>query len=249
MVIYVLYTLGVSLFSKSKNSRVLVIGDLHFPYHHRDTFDFLKAIKKEFKPDRIISIGDEIDGSSFSYHESNPDLYSPGHELALATECIKELESVFPVVDVLESNHGSLMWRKQVSAGLPKAFFKDYREVYGVKNWTWHFDLTIKLSNGTHCYLHHGKRTNSLAVSQSMGMSCIFGHFHEKFEIQYWANSLGLYFVAQTGCLVDDDSLAMAYNNVNMKRPILGSLMIINGQPKLVPMILNSRGRWVKKLY
>ena len=28
------------------NKRILVISDLHIPFHHRDSFDFLKEIKK-----------------------------------------------------------------------------------------------------------------------------------------------------------------------------------------------------------
>jgi len=29
-----------------KNKAVLIISDMHVPYHHPDTFNFLKAIKK-----------------------------------------------------------------------------------------------------------------------------------------------------------------------------------------------------------
>ena len=36
---------------------VLVISDLHIPYHHKDSFEFLKAVKKKFKPDTVVNIG------------------------------------------------------------------------------------------------------------------------------------------------------------------------------------------------
>lgn len=233
-----------------KNRRVLVIGDLHFPYHRgEDTFSFLSAIKKKFKPDRVISIGDEVDYHGISFHNSDPDLLSPGHELEKAIACIKRLEDIFPSMDILESNHGSLVYRKAKATGLSSKFFKNYNEIYGVsQKWKWHFELTIKLSDGQHCYFHHGRSADVLKTSMSMGMSAVQGHYHEKMSINYWANTLGLYFAAQTGCLVDDNSLAMSYNNTNLKRPILGSLMIIDGQPKLVPMILNKRGRWIGEI-
>lgn len=233
----------------SRNARVLIIGDLHFPYEHRDTFRFLLALKKKLKPDRVIQIGDEVDFHAISFHASDCDLYSAGDELKLATEKIKLLESIFPVLDLLESNHGSLVYRKAKEHGLPKHLFKAYNQIYGVSGkWQWHFDLTLKLSNGSSCYFHHGKSANPIKTSQTMGMSYVGGHFHERFEIQYWANSLGLYFAAQTGCLVDDKSLAMSYNNNNLKRPILGSLFIENGHPRLIPMILNKRGRWIEEI-
>ena len=46
------------------------------------------------------------------------------------------------------------------------------------------------------------------------------------------------------GCLIDDHSLAFAYNKVNSARVILGCGIIINGQPKLLPMVLEKGGRW-----
>lgn len=232
------------------NSKILVIGDIHIPYHHRDAFDFLDALSGKFKPDRVISIGDEVDWHSISFHNHSPDLMSPSDELATSIKYMKWLEAMFPTMDIVESNHGSLVYRKQQAVGLPSSVFKSYNQIYGVSDkWKWHMDMTLKMSNGAFLYLCHGKTSNVLKLSQSMGMSAVQGHYHELFGVQYWANSLGLYFAAQTGCLVDDDSLAMSYNNTNLKRPILGSLVIERGHPRLVPMVLNKRGRWVGKIY
>lgn len=232
------------------NSRVLVIGDLHCPYQHPDAFSFLEAIKKKYNPDRVIQIGDEVDFHAISFHGADPDLMSPGEELKSAITKLKFLYKLFPDMDLLESNHGSLVYRKGKAHGIPRHVFKTYREVLEAPSgWRWHFDLTIKLSDGNNCYFHHSKSADILKTSQSMGMSAVSGHLHEKMGAQYWANSLGLYFAAQTGCLVNDKSLAMSYNNTNLKRPIIGSLIILDGQPKLLPLILNKDGRWIKKLY
>lgn len=226
-----------------------MIGDLHCPYWHPDTVAFLAAIKKKYKPDRVIQIGDEVDHHAISFHTHDPDLLSPSDELESAIRKLKPLYRMFPRVDLIESNHGSLVYRKGKAFGLPRSVFKSYREILEApRNWHWHFDLMIKLSNGTNCYFHHGRTSNPLALSQSMGMSACQGHFHEKFSINYWGNHLGLYFQAFTGCLVDDSSLAMSYNNTNLKRPIIGSLIILDGHPKLLPLVMNKRGRWIGKL-
>jgi len=37
--------------------RILVISDLHIPYHHKDSIEFLKEIKKQYKPDFVVNIG------------------------------------------------------------------------------------------------------------------------------------------------------------------------------------------------
>ena len=231
------------------NSRILIIGDLHVPYHHVDAFRFLHAVREEYKPDRVIQIGDEVDFHAISFHTSDPDLLSPGDELESAIEKLQTLYKLFPEVDLLESNHGSLVYRKGKEHGLPRHVFKSYREVLKApRGWRWHFDLTLKLSNNTQCYFHHGKTSDPLKLSHSMGMSAVQGHFHEKFSINYWGNSLGLHWQAFTGCLINDHSLAMNYNNANLKRPIIGSLIILDGWPRLLPLVMNKEGRWIGKL-
>jgi len=228
------------------NSRILVLSDLHFPFHHEDTFPFLQAIKKKYKPDRIISIGDEVDNHAMSYHDSDPDLYSPGDELRAARSHLKRLERMFPSLDILESNHGSLFYRKSKTFGIPAAALRTYNELWEVgPNWKWHRELTIKMSNGQKCYFHHGRASDIAKVSREYGMCAVQGHYHEKYKIEYWANTEGLYWGFQVGCLADDNSLALAYNNTNLKRPIVGCGIIIDGLPHLLPMILNKKHRWI----
>lgn len=234
--------------SKEDNSRVLLISDMHIPYHHPDTIDFLKYLKNKYKPTRVICLGDELDKHALSYHDSDPDLPSAGDELRRSLPVIKELFELFPKMDIIESNHGSLVWRKAKTFGIPKHYIKSYNDVLGVSNdWRWSFDLTIELPNGQKCYIHHGKTTQVIQLSQQMGMCAIQGHYHEKFTVDYWGNPNGLYWAMQCGCLIDDDSLAFNYNNVNIKRPIIGTGLIIDSYPVLEPMVLNSDGRWVGK--
>lgn len=60
--------------------------------------------------------------------------------------------------------------------------------------------------------------------------------------------SEGLYWSVIAGCLIDNDSLAFSYNKLSLKRPVIGTVVIIDGQPKLEPMILDSKGRWIGKI-
>lgn len=227
------------------NKSVLVISDQHFPYNHPDIIAFLRAIKAKYRPDRVVNIGDEIDAHAMSFHDHDPDLMSPGDELQTAISRLKPLYKLFPKMDLIESNHGSMIYRKGKHHGLPRHVFKAYRDVLcAPKGWHWTPDLTIKLSNGTWCYFHHGKNANGLRLSQSMGMNVIQGHHHSIFGIEYWGNPLGLYWSMQVGCLIDKDTLAFEYNKTDLKRPVIGTGIIIDGLPRLLPMILNSKGRW-----
>lgn len=228
------------------NSRVLLISDLHIPYHHQDAIAFLTHLKQKYNPTRVICLGDEVDGHALSFHDSDPDLPSAGDEIRQALPVIAELFKLFPKMDILESNHGSLVWRKAKVFGIPKHYIKSYNEVLGVDSgWKWSFDLTVDLPNGQKCYMHHGKTSNIIQLSQQMGMNATQGHYHETFKIDYWGNSTGLYWGMQCGCLIDDNKLAFNYNNVNIKRPILGTGLIINSMPVLEPMVMDKNARWI----
>jgi hypothetical protein len=225
---------------------ILVISDTHIPFNHADVVSFLRHLKKKHKPDRVVHIGDEIDFHAISFHDSDPDLMSPGDELKTAIRRLKPLYKLFPEMDLLESNHGSLVYRKGKHHGLPRSVLKSYRDVLEAPpGWRWHFELILPMSNGEKVYFHHGKSANGLKLSQAMGMATVQGHHHETMAVQYWGNPLGLYWSMQVGCLIEKSTLAFEYCKNNMKRPLIGTGVIRNGLPILEPMILNKRGRWV----
>ncbi len=228
------------------NSRILLISDPHIPYHHPDAIKFLQYLKDKYNPTRVICMGDELDKHALSFHDSDPDLPSAGDELRLSLPIIKQLKEMFPVMDILESNHGSLLYRKAHAHGIPKQYLRTYNEVLEVDDgWKWWYDMTINLPNGNKCYLHHGKSTNITKTSQTMSMCAAAGHYHETFKVEYWGNPNGLYWAMQTGCLINDKAYAFNYNNCNLKRPIIGTGLIINSMPILEPMVLSSEGRWI----
>jgi len=232
-----------------KNDCILVWPDFHAPYQHRDAISFLKAVKAKYKPTRVISLGDECDLHSVSMHDHDPDLPSPGDELEMIKRALKQLYTLFPQVDVLESNHGSLFYRRAKKFGLPKKVMKTYQEILEAPNgWRWHHDLTITLPDGSPLYLCHGQSSDVLKNSKNKSMHYIQGHHHSKYEIRYWANSLQLYWGVTGGCLIDHKAMAFDYGKLALEKPILGCTIIKNSHPILVPMILDKRGRWIKRL-
>ena len=66
--------------SKDRGS-VLVIGDTHLPFSHRNYLDFCVEIGKRCKCSQVVHIGDLVDLHSMSFHDSkDPDGFSPGDE-------------------------------------------------------------------------------------------------------------------------------------------------------------------------
>jgi len=211
-----------------------------------DSLDFLYKIKKTLQPTRIICLGDELDYHAASFHDSDPDLDSAGKELMTALGYIDTLHELFPKMQLLHSNHGSMAYRKAKANGMPRHLIKSYNDVLGVPNddWSWHESIVLELPNGTKCKFVHGISANILASSQSIGMSLIQGHHHSLFELRYWTAGQGLHFAITSGCLIDDTSMAFAYNKLQVKRPIIGVTFIENSIPMLIPMALDENNRW-----
>lgn len=240
-------SVSVNIQSGIKKS-ILVISDLHCPYQHPDTLSFLKAVKAKYKPDQVVCIGDEVDFHALSYHESNPDLDSAGVELDKAIKALKPIYKLFPKCTVIESNHGSMVLRKALTGGIPTKAIRSYNDILEApKGWKWIFDVIIKTPLGP-VYFSHGKSTTPGKIASLYGMSSVQGHFHEKAQITYISTPERLMFDAHTGCLADDKSLALQYNKINPKRPIVSLMVILNGIPHLIPMVLSRGGRWTGKL-
>ena len=234
-----------------KNKRTLVIGDMHMPYQHPDALKFLEAIKRKYKPDIVINAGDEVDGHAISFHPTDSDLASAGDELQKAIDIIhspKGLYKLFPKMDLLESNHGSLHIRKAKANGIPLRYIKSYQEIYDTPTWSWYDDIILKTKLGD-VYLCHGKSGMYNKMSKEMGMSCIQGHYHSKFEVTWTKTALSERFNAFSGCLIDQRSLAFAYSKTNLPVALLGSIVVSReGYPRLIKMQLNSKNRWDGKL-
>lgn len=227
---------------------ILVISDMHHPYAHPDTVPFLKAVKKKYKPDTVVCIGDEADFHDSSFHDSDPDLDSAGIELEKAIKGLTPIYKLFPKVTVIESNHGSMVMRKALVGKIPRKAIRSYNDILDApKGWKWVFDIIIKTPTGP-VYFCHGKSASPGKLASQYGMSTVQGHFHEKSQVNYISTPEKLMFDAHTGCLADDKSLALGYNKVNPKRPIVSILVIINGIANIVPMVLSKNGRWTGKL-
>ena len=230
--------------------RVLIISDTHIPYENKFLIPFLKALTKKYKKfDRVIHLGDEVDNAGMSFHDKDSEMPSSGDELQLALPKIKELEKMFPKMDLLDSNHGSLVFRRAFKYGIPKSYLKNYNDFLQVgSGWKWHEDITLDTPLGK-VYFCHGKNADVWKFAQSLGMSAVQGHYHSSYGCKWYGNSLGLYFGLQCGCLIDPKALAFKYNKLQKARPVIGTAVIINGIPILEPMILDKKGHWIGKLF
>ena len=122
-----------------ERGNTLVISDMHLPYQHKDTFDFLHALNEHYGFDRILNVGDLYDHHRGSYHESEVDAHSEEKEFKLAMKYAKELQSLFPDMTITEGNHDCIPVRKAKTLGLSSGMIKDYNEMYDTfdGDWVW----------------------------------------------------------------------------------------------------------------
>lgn len=234
---------------KLDTRRILNISDQHMPYEHPDMFRFLGAIKRKYSPTLVVNGGDEVDAHALSFHDSDSDLPSAGDELTAAIKKIKQLEVMFPSMLVLDSNHGSLALRKFKHHGIPMKYLADQHAIYGVsKKWQWVNDLTLTMPNGQDVYFCHGMTKQGIKLAAQRGTCVVQFHYHTDFRIDYIGNPNSLLWSLQSGCLINRKSMAFAYDKLNLNRPIIGTSMIIDSKPVLIPMTLDKAGKWIGKL-
>lgn len=227
------------------NKVVLIIPDTHIPYSHPDYIKFLSYMKNKYTPDIVVHAGDELDYHAISFHDSDSSLLSADMELDKSIIELQEgLHKLFKKMYLLESNHGSLVFRKMKHHSIPIRVLKPMQELYETPLWSWHHDVLL-LTNAGPIYGCHGKTSAYAKLAREMGCSSFQGHFHGKMEITWHRTAMGSRFNCFVGCLVDEDSMAMAYAKNNLPKPVLGATIIQkNGMPVQERMILNTEGRW-----
>ena len=71
-------------------SRILVIPDVHAPFHDRRAWDVMMAFARIWRPDTIVQVGDLIDGYTVSRHPKDPRVASVLEQETTATKAIRE---------------------------------------------------------------------------------------------------------------------------------------------------------------
>lgn len=208
---------------KSKNSNVLVIGDIHEPFALDGYLEFCKETQLKYNCGTVVFIGDIIDNHYSSYHEQDPDGKSAADELEMAIAKIAKWYEAFPDAYVTIGNHDRLIMRKAFSSGLSKRWIKDYKDVLGVPNWK--FVDEIELYGVT--YVHGEGGTARSRVREEM-QSVVQGHLHTQAYVEWNVGARYRAFSMQVGCGIDRRAYAMAYAKAG-KKPVIGCGVVLEG--------------------
>lgn len=216
--------------------RVAIIGDPH-EFHCYPTYRrFILDMACQHRVDHFHGIGDWADNHAISYHETDPNGYSAGHDYKQTKVNIKKWERAIPEMTVSIGNHDALIQRKAMTHGLPTEFLKSFNEIWDTPNWDWQFEHDIDGVLYTHGTGLSG-RNAAINFAIKRRQSAVIGHIHSNGSCTYQANSTSRVFGLSTGCGLDSTSYAAAYGKFFVDRPVLGCGIVIDGEEAyFIPM-------------
>ena len=201
---------------------VMVIGDTHLPFEHRDYLKFCKRIHNAYKPRYVVHIGDLVDNHAISYHEKDPDGLSPADEMAKVDSKLKLWFNAFPKVKLCMGNHDNLVGRKCKTYGLPSRVLKPMDELWNFpKGWEYADEYEI----GDVLYMHGigcSGKTPHLTRAQANRQSTVIGHCHSVAGTQSDATRKDCIFGMCVGCGINRKLREFAYGKPFPKKPIIG---------------------------
>ena len=227
----------------------MFISDMHIPYEHPDAFRFLKMVYEEYECTQAKSVGDLTDNHAASFHEIEYGVLSAEDEYLQSRKKMQKLQNMFGSIDTSLGNHCIMGPRKAKQAGIPLDYLKSYNDLYGVDfQWADHFWFPVRDKEDM-CLMIHTASASVLNIAKTHSHNVVQGHHHSVFGIEYFADKRQLSWAMSVGCLIDPKHPAFNYaKQASNKRPILGTGVIFDDVPVLVPMVLNSNGRWIGRL-
>jgi len=219
---------------KKHKSTVMAIGDLHAPFDLDEYFYFVKELKNEYNPDKILFMGDLIDNHGMCFHDVNVDGYSAGDELLLARERLSPYYKEFPNADVVLGNHDNIPFRKATRHGISQHVMKNPQEIWqSPDGWSWSEELWIDEVG-----YHHGTgRGRAYKLAQSTNTSTVHGHWHSDAGVVYYQKRRSRVFGVQVGCGIDNNKYAFEYGKSFKDKPVISAALIFDGiEAIVVPM-------------
>jgi len=207
-----------------KESRTLVIGDLHEPFCLDGYLDFCKETYANYNCNKVIFIGDILDSHYSSYHETDADGMGGADELEFAIKKLKRWYKAFPKADVTLGNHDRIIIRKAQTSNIPSKWIKDFSEVLETPKWNFVTDVYY---DGVR-YVHGDKSGKPRMAARRDMVSTVSGHYHTDMYCEWFFGKTRAIFALAVGCGINSSSYAMGYMQGGKKEAIGCGIVIGN---------------------
>jgi predicted phosphodiesterase len=217
-------------------NKILVIPDLHFPFHITRTIKVLTKLKKVLKPDVVIQLGDLVDQYCFSAFGKDPEAYNASQELDQALIELRRLFALFPNLKLCFGNHCVRLFKRAAEGGIPSRFIRSYVDLLEVPE-------TVEISSHfviDDIRFFHGDglsgRNAEIKLIEQFRQNCVIGHLHSSAGIKYLNNGDKVIWAATVGGLLDQNCYAALYGKHFKDKPLHFVLFIEDGIPHLIPV-------------
>jgi len=224
--------------------RVMVIGDLHEPVTHPGYLAFCQDLRRKYKCDTVVFIGDVVDWHAISFHAKEPECPGAGDEYEQTREKIHLWHKAFPNAMVCIGNHDCRPQRLAKTVGIPERALLNYNTLWGyekkdksIKPLTWTWGFHFKFDNVYYC---HGSKSGGIhpawTKSGKMLKSVVMGHCHSRAGVKWRVNWDERVFAMDVGCGIDMDAFQFVYGREMDDKPILSAAVVLDGEPIHVMM-------------
>lgn len=213
----------------SQEKRILVFGDVHAPFQHKDALEFLLETYEAYDCNQVVCVGDLMDFHRSSRHTAEIDSMSADEEYILAKSFIADLMEIFPDGIHIMGNHDSIPYRQAKEVNVSISTMKNPRKLLNLGNgWNvkplYHVE---KWKGYKHDVLfEHGLGAGGMngSINMALAKRCSYtnGHHHANAGVSFRTNHESTVFGLNTGCLCDDSALAMRYGKHNKFKGVLG---------------------------
>lgn len=226
-----------------KTDNLLVMGDVHAPFHHADWCSHAVHVAKGAGIDRVLIAGDLMDFSALSTFikamirkgDASPEL---GDEIESGADFVEILLSQFEEIDCILGNHEEWLTRKLAV----RTRVNVLRHLLGLrdqKRITIHpyFYAIAETSDGQQWRVSHPKNESVIPVrvacrlADKYAMNFIAAHQHSWGE----ATSVSGRYAADCGCCMDQTRVTYVALKDNLRPKMqLGAWMLVGGRPVLL---------------
>lgn len=218
-------------------SKILVLGDTHFPFAHRKAFDWVYRLADKFKPTHVVQVGDLLDQFAFSRYPKVLKM-SPEEELArgrLAAEKMWKTVNCGNKIQLV-GNHCVRLTKTAVSVAPQLAHLvdKSFRELYSFNGVKTVFNPTEEFKLGGIIF-QHGHRSKLGDHARYNLCNTVCGHSHRG-GVVFDQSARGPFWELNVGFLGDIESPVFGYRaQKHIHKTTVGVGLIDELGPRFVP--------------
>lgn len=228
-------------------TRVLCLGDTHFPFHHKKALEWTYRLADRLKPTHVVQCGDLYDLFAFSRFPKTLKL-SPEKELDLARTAAEKMWAHFKGLSCYQlfGNHDLRPIKKVLSVApeLASLVDKGIRGLYTFTDVRSILDTREELHlrvNGEDVFFQHGHRSELGAHARYNLANTVHGHTHRA-GLVFERNHKRAFWELDVGFLADIRAEAFGYRAQKViHKTVVGAGWIDELGPRFLPYQLTRK--------